>query len=419
MNTKAYLLGGATSVLMALSAPAFGQGSVEVLNWWTSGGEAAAMDELISAFKQNNPDMEFTNAAIAGGGGSVARGVLQTRLAGGTPPQSWPAHPGNELMGQYVDPGFAAPLGDLYREEAWADVIPEGLVDMMSRDGEPYGVLVGIHRGNGFWYNKKVLEENGVSVGDALEVDEFFTIADTLQAAGVTPLCVGDNGIWASAELLENTLVGVLGADSYNALWDGSLAFDDASVVEAISVYGRMLDYQNSDHAALSWDQAVKKVISGDCAFNSMGDWAYGEFVAAGLTDNEEFGWVSHPGSQGIFVVVGDGFVMAEDAEDKAGVTAWLRTIGSREAQEAFSQKKGSICPRTDCDRAQFGAYHNWAMDSFGGDALVPTVVHGSAAPADFQQALNDAVTLYVVDRNADQLASALTRAARDSGFAN
>ncbi len=56
-------------------------------------------------------------------------------------------------------------------------------------------------------------------------------------------------------------------------------------------------------------------------------------------------------------------------------------------------------------------------MDSFADDALVPTVVHGSAAPADFQQALNDAVTIFIVDRDVDAFASALAQAAQSSGF--
>ena len=54
------------------------------------------------------PDVNIVNATVAGGGGSAARGVLQTRLAGGDPPDTWQVHPGFELIGQYVDPGFLA-----------------------------------------------------------------------------------------------------------------------------------------------------------------------------------------------------------------------------------------------------------------------------------------------------------------------
>jgi len=195
-------------------------------------------------------------------------------------------------------------------------------------------------------------------------------------------------------------------------LWDGTTDWESDEVKEAMAVYGQMLQYQNDDHAALSWDQAVAKVMEGDCAFNSMGDWAYGEFVNAGMEDNVDFGWVSHPGTAGTFVIVADGFVLANGAPNEEATVEWLRTMGSIEAQEAFNPLKGSICARTDCDREAFGEYHNWSMDSFSADALVPTVVHGSAAPADFQQALNDAVTLFVVDGDVDSFAASLSAAA-------
>jgi glucose/mannose transport system substrate-binding protein len=392
--------------------------ALEVFSWWTSGGEAAALQALFDTYSARYEGVEIINATVAGGGGSAARPVLQTRLAGGDPPDTWQVHPGFELLGQYVEPGYVAPITDLYESEGWNEVVPQGLIDQMTRDGEIYSVLAGVHRGNGFWYNKPLLEENGITVGETLSVEEFLAAADTLQAAGIPALCVGDSGIWASAQLLENTLLGAVGPENYMALFNGGLAWDDPSVIAAVETYGAMLAYQNEDHASLSWDQAVDALMEGRCAFNSMGDWAYGEFVAAGMEDNVDFGWVSHPGTAGAFVIVADGFVLAEGAPHPESTREWLRSVGSIEAQEAFNPLKGSIPARTDVDREKFGPYHNWSMDSFAADALVPSLVHGSAAPAAFQQAFNDAVTLFVLDLDAEAFAASMVQAAVDNGMA-
>lgn len=408
----------ATPAPAATQPPATGNDKLEVFSWWTSGGEAAALDALFNTFKGLSPSTEIINATVAGGGGSAARGVLQTRLAGGDPPDTWQVHPGFELLGQYVEPGYVEPITDLYASEKWNDVMPKGLVALMTKDGQVYSVLAGVHRGNGLWYNKKLLDANGITVGATMSIDEFFAAADKLKAAGVTPLCVGDSGIWATAQLFENTLLGTIGPEKYLGLWNGSTSFADDGVKQAMASYGKMLEYQNDDHSALSWDQAVKKLMEGGCAFNSMGDWAYGEFVNAKQKDNEDFGWVSHPGSAGGFMVVADGFVLAKNAPHPEQTKNWLRAIGSKAGQEAFNPLKGSIPARTDADRSKFGPYHNWSMDSFAKDTLVPSVVHGSAAPADFQQALNDAVTQFVVDKNVDAFSNALVAAAKASGFA-
>jgi glucose/mannose transport system substrate-binding protein len=146
-----------------------------------------------------------------------------------------------------------------------------------------------------------------------------------------------------------------------------------------------------------------------------MGDWTYGELVKAKLRDNEDFGWVSHPGSDGAFIVVSDGFTLAKGAPNKEACITWLKTCGSKDAQEAFNPLKGSIPTRTDVDKSKFGPYHNWSMASFAKDKLLPSCVHGEAAPAAFQQALNDAITAFVVDKNADALVKALAEAAKEA----
>ncbi|MCY4159607.1 MAG: ABC transporter substrate-binding protein [Bacteroidetes bacterium] len=390
---------------------------VEVFSWWTSGSEAAALESVLETYRALYPDVEVVNASIAGGGGSAARPVLQTRLIGGIPPDTWQTHHGAELMGQYVAPGFAASLKDLYAAEGWHELFSPSLIDMISNDGEPYLVVLNLHRSNTLWYNKPVLTEYGFSIGESLDIDELFEILEQLNTTDVSPMCMGDTGIWATGIMFENTLLGTIGPDRYLGLWNGTTSFMDTDVMEAIRIYDRLLDYLNSDHAALSWDQAADKMASGDCVFYSMGDWAYGEFIRDGLQENIDFGWVAHPGSDGIHLLVTDGFTMAKDAPNPQETLNMLRVMGDRVVQEDFNLLKGSICARNDCDRSRFGPYLQWAMDEYAKGVAVPTVIHGSAAPADFQQALNDALTDFVVRRNKEAFAKTLANEAKVSGF--
>jgi glucose/mannose transport system substrate-binding protein len=398
------------------SAQPAGENKLEIYSWWTSGGESAALNALFDVYKKQNAGVEIVNAAVSGGGGSAARPVLQTRLAGGNPPDTWQTHPGYELIGQYVDPGYCEPINELYKTDGWDTAFPKELVvNLMTKDRKIYSVLAGIHRGNVLWYNTKLLEKNGIKVGDQMTFDQFFAACDKLKAAGVPALGVGDSGIWASAQLFENTLLGVIGAKGWVDLFDGSMQWDDPKVKEAMKLFAKMQDYLNPDHAALSWDQAIKALMDGKVAFSSMGDWADGEFLKAKLKEKEDFGWVSHPGTDGSFIVVADGFTLAKGAPHKEAAMAWLKSIGSKEAQEAFNPLKGSIPARTDVDRSKFDGYHQWSMDSFSKDKLLASCVHGEAAPAAFQQALNDAVTAFVVDKNIDNFANTLVEAVKES----
>ncbi|MFO7678635.1 MAG: carbohydrate ABC transporter substrate-binding protein, partial [Chloroflexota bacterium] len=89
-------------------------GAVEVFSWWTGGGEAAGLEAMIEVFSAMYPDVEFLNAAVAGGAGTNARAVLATRLQAGDAPDSWQGHAGQELIGTYVAADQLEPLNFLY-----------------------------------------------------------------------------------------------------------------------------------------------------------------------------------------------------------------------------------------------------------------------------------------------------------------
>ena len=278
------------------------QTKLEVFSWWTSGGEVAALNALFDRYKKLYPGVGVVNATVAGGSGSAARPILQTRLAIGNPPDTWQSHPGWELLGQYVEPNYCEPVTDLYQSEGWDKVIPKTLINMVTRDGKTYAVLTGVHHGNVLWYNKKLLDKNGITIGDKMTFDEFFAACDKLKAAGISALGVGDSGIWASAQLFENTLLGVVGPQGWADLFSGKMKWNDPQVKQALSYFARMQEYLNPDHATLSWDQAVQELMAGKVAFTSMGDWADGEFIKAGaegkgrlrLGQSSWYGWLFH-----------------------------------------------------------------------------------------------------------------------------
>ena len=385
-------------------------GSLEVFSWWTSPGEAPALQALFDAYSAAYPGTEIINAAVSGGAGVNAQAVLQTRLQGNQPPDSWQTHVGRELVDQYVVPGYCEPITDLYTSEGWAEVMPAGLVDQASWESEQYSIPVGVHRGNGFWYNKEVMEANGIEVGDTMTAEDFFKAAEILKAAGIPAISLAMKDTFAGAQTFENTLLGTVGPETYNALFKGEAPWDDAGVRTAAETYAKMLDYVNEDFSARSWDQATAMVIEGKAGFNSMGDWAYGEVVAKNAT--EKIGWVSHPGTAGSFVLVVDSFTLPVGAPHADNAKNWLKVLGSKEAQEAFNPLKGSIPSRTDVNRDIFSAYHQWSMDSFAKDALVPSCAHGQASSPAFKQAFYDASVAFVTDKDVDAYIAALSDAA-------
>jgi glucose/mannose transport system substrate-binding protein len=406
------LLGRFASAQTPVAFEEGAEDELEIFSWWTTGGESAGLDQLFAAFSAGSPDVSIVNAAVAGGAGSNAQIALQNRLSGGQPPDSWQSHHGKELFSLYVDPGYAEPMNTLWDEQGWHAAFPQGLIDQVTLDGNIYLVPVGIHRGNVVFYNKQVLADNNIEIGDTLSVDDFVAAADTLKAAGVAAIGMGNQDTFAAPQYFENTLLGSLGPDAYNALWAGELGWDSPEVTAAIESFARALDYLVEDHAALTWDGAMDAVIDGRAAFTSMGDWAWGHVVSRGAED--QIGYVTHPGSEGGFVTVVDGFTLPVNAPHPVNARNWLRAVGSKEAQEAFSPFKGAIPARTDIDTSLFSGYFSWSIDALAAVPSVTSLAHGSAATPQLRQAIFDATIPFIVDRDVASFQQALVMAAED-----
>ena len=392
------------------AAPAGDQ--VEVFSWWTGGGEAAGLEAMIGVFNAEYPDIEFINAAVAGGAGTNARAVLATRLQSGDPPDSWQGHAGQELIGTYVAGNQIEPLNDLYEAQGWLDVMPETLIPLISDSGNIYSVPVNIHRANVLWYNPTILADNGVAVPTT--IDEWIAAMDTLQAAGVTPLALGEQ--WTQMHLMETVLLGSLGADAYDGLWDGSTDWGGAEVKAALDNFATILGYTNADAASLTWQDASQLVVNGDAAFNVMGDWAEGYFRELGKTPETDYGWAPVPGSVGVFQFLSDSFTLAVGAPHPDGAMAWLTVAGSKEGQEAFNPIKGSICARTDCDPSLFGVYLQSAMSDWSTDKVSGSLTHGVVANDSWKSVIDTALGLFMADRDVDGFQTALVAACASSG---
>jgi glucose/mannose transport system substrate-binding protein len=245
-------------------------------------------------------------------------------------------------------------------------------------------------------------------------MDEWFAAMDTLQAAGVTPLALGEQ--WTQLHLLETVLLGSLGSEAYDGLWDGSTDWGSAGVKAALEDFAKVLTYTNSDAASLSWQDASQLVVNGDAAFNVMGDWAEGYFRELGSEPMVGYGWAPVPGTGGVFQFLSDSFTLAVDAPHPEGAEAWLKIAGSKAGQEAFNPVKGSICARTDCDASLFGEYLQSAMDDWSSNTVSGSLTHGVVANDSWKSEIDTALGLFMADMDIATFQSALVAACASSG---
>jgi glucose/mannose transport system substrate-binding protein len=309
----------------------------------------------------------------------------------------------------YITAGQLEDLSALYEEQGWAAVMPETLLPLITVDGAIYSVPVNIHRANVMWANPSVLADNGISMPNSWE--EFFVAADTLDAAGIIPLALGEQ--WTQLHLFETVLLGELGTDAYNGLWDGSTDWGSSEVGSALATFDKVLSYTNADAASLAWQDASQLVINGDAAFNIMGDWAEGFFrVDNSLVEQVGYTWAPAPGTAGTFQFLSDSFTLPKGAPDRDSAIAWLKVAGSAAGQDAFNVKKGSIPARNDADKSIYPPYLQSAMDDWGSNLVAGSLTHGVTASNAWKAEIDTALGLFLIDGDVAAFQAALVTAA-------
>ncbi|MCU4651391.1 ABC transporter substrate-binding protein [Roseibacterium sp. SDUM158016] len=381
---------------LALSTSVASAQGVEVLHWWTSGGEAAALNVLKQDLEGQG--VSWTDMPVAGGGGSDAMTVLRARVTAGDPPTAV------QMLGfaiqDWAAEGALANLDTLADEQGWEAVVPEALQRFARYDGHWVAAPVNVHSTNWVWANTALMEELGIS--QPTTWDEFVAAMQAAQDAGYTALAHGGQA-WQDATVFESMVMGVGGPEFYQAsmvdLDPEALGSDQ--MVEAFQRMETLRGFVDDNFSGRDWNLASAMVINGEALFQIMGDWAKGEFVNAGQTAGQEFQCFRVPGTEGTVTFNSDEFAMfnVSDPAAQEAQLAMASAVMSPEFQIAFNLVKGSVPARTDIPSDQFDACGQMGMAQLAaasaGGTLFGSMAHGHANPPSVQNAMYDVITAH------------------------
>lgn len=407
-----------TASLLTLGNAANAGGQVEVLHWWTSGGEAKAAGELKKSV--NKAGHEWKDFAVSGGGGENAMTVLKSRAVSGKPPAAAQIK-GPEIQ-NWADLGFLADLTPVAKANNWDKQLPNIVANIMKYEGKYVAVPVNVHRVNWLWANKAIFDKVGVKPPKTW--DEFLVTAEKIKKAGYIALAHGGQP-WQDATLFEAIALGVGGTDFYQkALVKADpKAINSDTMVKVLEMLKKVSAYMDKGQAGREWNLATSMVIKGQGAMQIMGDWAKGEFSAAGKTPGKDYLCVPAPGTYDDFTFNIDSMAMfkLKNKDNQKAQADLARLILEPEFQTVFNLNKGSIPVRTDIAMDKFDDCAKRSMKEFKATAktggLVPSFAHGMALQSSVQGAIVDNVTNFLNSKkmSAKQAAEKMAKAVKNA----
>jgi glucose/mannose transport system substrate-binding protein len=336
----------ALAAALVWSPGAFAQEmKAEVLHWWTSAGESAAIKVFADQFTKAGGT--WVDNAIAGGANARAAGV--NRMVGGNPPTMTQFNTGKQFD-ELVSNGLLRDLEGQAKAGKWREIMPKSIVDAIVREGKVHAVPVNIHGQNWLFYNTKVFADAGLEPPKTF--GELISTGEKLKAKGVIPLALGGQPTWEH-NLFRAVLVGHGGADLFRKIYGGDVnSAKSAKFKETAEVFAKLRGLVDPGSPGRNWNDATSLVITNKAAMHFNGDWAKGEFTAAGQTAGKEYGCALVGENGGKLVIGGDVFVfpVTKDKSQLATQDKLVQVLLDPESQIEFNKRKGSIPVRMDVD---------------------------------------------------------------------
>lgn len=387
----------ATAVALVVAGAAVHSGEVEVLHWWTSGGEAKSVGELKKIMQAKGHT--WKDFAVAGGGGDNAMTVLKSRVVSGNPPAA--AQIKGPAIQEWAAEGVLANLDPVAATEKWDSLLPKVVADIMKYKGNYVAAPVNVHRVNWMWANSAVLKKAGV-VAAPTTWPEFFAAAEKIKKAGLIPVAHGGQN-WQDFTTFESVVLGVGGAKFYH---DALVQLDQKALTsdtmkKSLETFRKVKSYTDPAAPGRDWNLATAMVIQEKAAFQFMGDWAKGEFTAAGKVPGKDYICAAAPGTANAYTFNVDSFAMfkLKDPSAQKAQADLAAAIMGPEFQEIFNLNKGSIPVRLNMSMDKFDDCAKLSAKDFVSTAksnsLLPSIAHGMAVKPAAEGAMKDAVSQF------------------------
>lgn len=397
-----------------------GTGEPVTIEWWhiqNNDPGLSIWQEAADAYMAEHPNVTIEITVLEN---EAFKTRITTNMQAGDPPDLFQSWGGGGLLEQ-VNAELVTDITD--QVAPWIDEINTGAASMYQVEGRQYGIPFDLGM-VGFWYNEDLFAEAGIDAPPATW-EELLQDVETLKAAGITPIAVGEGDKWPGMFWYAYLSLRICGADVMQQAASDATAFENPCFVQAGEELQRLIELEpfQDGFLATPWEGATGEaalIANGEAAMDLMGHWAPGTMQANsenGEGLGEALGWFPFPAVEGGAGAPtdgfggGNGFAVGRDAPLPETVD-FLHYLVSDEVATEFGSTGTGILPvtvgtedsvndpnltsllegRAEADYVQL--YLDQAFPPAVGLALndiIQTLYAGSATPEEVAQAIADA----------------------------
>ncbi len=334
------------TALLASSVAIFGPAQsndnkpqAEILHWWSSAAESAALDVFVDTFKargghyyNSSKDDQVSN-----------REEAIERMGKGYPSTLTQWNAGADVF-EFYEFGLVDAISGPSLITKLKKTLPESVLDAVTHQDNIVAMPVNIHSENWMWHSTELIQPgNEVFTKDW---KKFVALGEVLAKNNIPLVAVGDQS-WQVRILFTSIFLGI-SRDAYKDFYLSTdiSAVDRPEFADALTAFSHLARYSKSFGDG-NWNTQVRAVAENQAASTFMGDWAKGEFQFLGKLPGRDYGCSLTASDNPSLLLVIDSFILGKvtTEEEKRGQALMLDVVSDPEVNLQFNTLKGSVSP--------------------------------------------------------------------------
>lgn len=254
------------------------------ITWLTARPENGAIiqtvRELADRYSEDHPEFKLDIQVTADRPSYLTK--LRTLVASGELPDFIDTD-ADPYAKELADAGMLVDMKQFLEEQGLYDQFYEPALKYQELpDGSLYLLPLEYHL-EMTWYNKKIFEENNLTVPKT--IDDMLTISKALKDKGITPIAVDGVDVWPVLRYAAMIPFRTTGNEFARNLSQGKAKMADDVGIQAANFVSEIGQYFQKGFASTDYTTAKNMFLNGEAAMYRMGTWEIPSFVDENLPE--------------------------------------------------------------------------------------------------------------------------------------
>lgn len=254
------------------------------ITWLTARPENGAIiqtvRELADRYSEDHPEFKLDIQVTADRPSYLTK--LRTLVASGELPDFIDTD-ADPYAQELADAGMLVDMKQFLEEQGLYDQFYEPALKYQELpDGSLYLLPLEYHL-EMTWYNKKIFEENNLTVPKT--IDDMLTISKALKDKGITPIAVDGVDVWPVLRYAAMIPFRTTGNEFARNLSQGKVKMADDVGMQAANFVSEIGQYFQKGFASTDYTTAKNMFLNGEAAMYRMGTWEIPSFVDENLPE--------------------------------------------------------------------------------------------------------------------------------------